>query len=553
MTYTEEIVDDHTPRQMITNISTAKPDVPGMDFSISPFVNETLVYVWTPGTGPFLDWLESETTDIVREWVDRLSILSPSYRRSSRNELMGTVSEAFDANLEYISSGRLGRIQKFIDFITDKRLNAGFTLSDVQKAFELFRLVVLNRLRTQGRFRLLAMSVEPINACLSYTIHRFSDHFQLMHELSIRRHAKNLEAAIDVRTAELAASQHRYKTLVEGINDGYFVIQDQRIIFANSAFCSMHRAELKDVLGKPFADFVADESREDLLKAYLEILNGRPGPGPVQYILSNEPRDRAYREVRARLADLGDGPVIIGICRDIGERVCMEAKVRENERMAYVGHLSASLSHEIRNPLSSIKMNLQILARKLELDGYDRRRLEITVHEVSRLEEILRQLLDTARPMTVNRAPANIASIIGSCVGLLEAKAQEKDLKIVEHYARIIRPVEVDSAKLEQAVINLLLNAIEASTEAGTITVSIKNCRIGGGHFVEIGVKDVGPGIPRDKLPNLFTPFNTSKSQGSGLGLSNVKRIVEAHSGSVQVRSSKGRGALFVMRFPASN
>jgi signal transduction histidine kinase len=313
----------------------------------------------------------------------------------------------------------------------------------------------------------------------------------------------------------------------------------------------MHRAELKDVIGKPFGYFVADESREDLLKAYLEILNGRPGPGPAQYILSKEPRDKAYREVRARLADLGDGPVIIGICRDISERVSMEAKVRENERMAYVGHLSASLSHEIRNPLSSIKMNLQILARKLELDGYDRRRLEITVHEVSRLEEILCQLLDTARPMTVKRGPVNLSAVVGSCVGLLEAKAQEKNLKIVERYARIIRPIEVDSAKLEQAVINLLLNAIEASPEEGTIKVWIKNCGNEGDHFVEIGVKDTGPGIPRDQLPNLFTPFNTSKSQDTGLGLSNVKRVVEAHSGSVEVRSSKGRGACFLLRFPA--
>ena len=247
---------------------------------------------------------------------------------------------------------------------------------------------------------------------------------------------------------------------------------------------------------------------------------------------------------------MGDGPVIIGICRDISERVSMETKVRENERMAYVGHLSASLSHEIRNPLSSIKMNLQILARKLELDGYDRRRLEITVHEVSRLEEILRQLLDTARPMTVKMGPVNLSAVVESCVGLLEAKAQEKNLKIVEHYARIIRPIEVDSGKLEQAVINLLLNAIEASPEEGTIRVWIKNCRNDGDHFVEIGVKDTGPGIPLDQLPNLFTPFNTSKSQGSGLGLSNVKRIVEAHSGSVEVESSKGRGACFLLRFP---
>jgi hypothetical protein len=91
----------------------------------------------------------------------------------------------------------------------------------------------------------------------------------------------------------------------------------------------MHRAELKDVLGKPFGYFVVEESRENLLKAYWEIVDGRPGPGPVQYILDKEFRDKAYREVRARLADLGDGPVLIGICRDISKRVSMEAKAQE--------------------------------------------------------------------------------------------------------------------------------------------------------------------------------------------------------------------------------
>ncbi len=512
--------------------------------------DDSLVYAWRPVPKLFLSWVKAESDKIIEEWVDRLSILSPSYKKSTRDELTSTVSGAFDANLQYISSGRLDRMNTFIDYITEKRLEAGFSLSEVQKAFELFRLVVLERLLLQRRFSLLARSVEPINACLSYTIHKFSDHFQLMHELSIRRHAKNLERDIGIRTSELTASKRRYQTLVEGINDGYFIIRDQRITFANSAFCSMHQAELKDVLGRPFMTFVAEEYREILEKAYFEILNGGMGPGPVQYMLAGESRDKAYREVRARLADLGEGPVIIGICRDISERVSMEAKVRENERMAYIGHLSASLSHEIRNPLSSIKLNLQILARKLELDGYDQRRLEITVHEVTRLEEILRQLLDLARPMTVSKSPANIIAIAESCVGLLEPKAQEKQINIIERYQPKIHPVELDAAKLEQALINVLLNAIEASPKGGVITVWIRNSRAGSAHFIEIGVKDAGPGISQDQLPTLFTPFNTSKIHGSGLGLSNVKRIVEAHAGTIEVKNHGSSGVTFIIKLP---
>ncbi len=280
------------------------------------------------------------------------------------------------------------------------------------------------------------------------------------------------------------------------------------------------------------------------------LSKGDPAEGQIQYTRVGVPQDQAATEIKARVVDLGEGPVIIGICRDISERVAMEAKMREHERMAYVGHLSASLSHEIRNPLSSIKMNLQILARKLDLDGYDLRRLEITVHEVSRLESILRQLLDVARPLTITPSPVNVSALASGCVELLEAKAQAKDIRIVTRYAKELPMAQLDASKLEQALINLLLNAIDATPEGGRITVWTKASGGSENRRLELGVRDTGAGIDSDQISHLFTPFYTSKTQGSGLGLSNVKRIVDAHSGEIEVRSRKGRGATFVLRLP---
>jgi PAS domain S-box-containing protein len=380
-------------------------------------------------------------------------------------------------------------------------------------------------------------------------IHLFSDRFQHMHEQTLRQHAENLERKISARTAELAESERRYKTLVEEINDGYFVVQAGRVTFANQAFCRMHGTTLEAILGRPFLSFVAPEHRDSLESVYLSVLERLPVSGQIQYDRLGVPQDKAATEVKARVTDLGQGPVIIGICRDISERVAMEAKMRDHERMAYVGHLSASLSHEIRNPLSSVKMNLQILERKLELDGFDRRRLEITVHEVSRLEGILRQLLDVARPLTITTASVNLSALAQGCVDLLAAKVHEKGLELVERYSKTLPPAHVDAGKVEQALINLLLNAIEATPEGGRITVWTRTARKGN-RCLEIGVRDTGHGIDRDQMANLFTPFFTSKSQGSGLGLSNVKRIMEAHSGEVDVRSRKGRGATFILRLP---
>ncbi len=515
-----------------------------------PFREEPDLYSTSPAPKTFIDWLRTNRNEIKLEWSQRLSRLSSFYRGTSPDELNRTVSRALEANFEYLSTGNLTKIKKFIDYITKKRLKAGFPLSDVQKAFELFRLIVIDRLAGERLFEFLAESVHSVNGCLSYTIHRFSDHYQRMHELSISRYAQNLEEAIRDRTTELAYSEKRYKTLVEEINDGYFIIQNETIIFANQAFCSMHGVRLRQVIGKPFTGLVAPGSRMTLINAYEEIMKGGPGSGPVQYNVAGKFGQSACREVRARRTDIGAGTVIIGICRDISERVSMEARVREHEQMAYIGRLSASLSHEIRNPLSSIKMNLQILERKLDLDGYDRRRLEISVHEVSRLEDILRQLLDTARPLSVNKTPGDLNAIAGRCIDLLEPKALEKSLKITQRLPADLHQTELDSPKIQQAVINLLLNAIEACPYGGRVHIWTKSLKGKKSGYIELGVRDNGPGISPDQANRLFTPFSTSKIYGNGLGLSNVKRIVEAHSGTVQVQSREGHGAIFVIKLP---
>jgi PAS domain S-box-containing protein len=503
-----------------------------------------------PGPVALVVWLREHRQEFLEEWAERLSVLSPSYRQRSPSELAETVADAYDANLDVLDGCRLGRIDKFINFITELRLKAGFPLRDVQRSFELFRFILVRRLTEEGLMELLAQSVEPVNECLAYTIHRFSDHFQRMHERTLRTHAENLEREIGLRTAELAESERRYKTLVEEIIDGYFVVQNQLIVFANQAFCRMHGTGMEDVLGRPFLSFVSPECRKNMLVAYLGVIDGRPEHGQIHYTRLGVPADQAATEVKARVVDLGDGPVIIGICRDISERVAMESTIREHERLAYVGHLSASLSHEIRNPLSSIKMNLQILARKLDLDGYDLRRLEITVHEVSRLESILCQLLDVARPLTISRSPVNLSTLASGCVELLEAKAQVKQIRIIRRYSQSLPVAQLDASKLEQALINLLLNAIDATPEGGRITVWTKATVAGKDRFLELGVRDSGAGIDAEQMSHLFTPFYTGKPQGSGLGLSNVKRIVDAHSGEIGVRSSKGRGATFVVRLP---
>jgi PAS domain-containing protein len=136
----------------------------------------------------------------------------------------------------------------------------------------------------------------------SHTIHRFSDHFQYMHERSIRQHAQSLEQEVSIRTAELAESERRYKTLVEEINDGYFVIQNGRIVFANQAFCRMHGTTPVEVVGQPFLRFVTPEWRERLEGTYVDALAGK-----LTAIAIEIAGWRSRWQRIGRTADLGQG------------------------------------------------------------------------------------------------------------------------------------------------------------------------------------------------------------------------------------------------------
>jgi PAS domain S-box-containing protein len=504
----------------------------------------------SPAYRDFLRWLDTVSDDLVDEWVTRLALMSVNYRARPTSELYRTVHEALQANREALATGALERIDRFIHHITELRLRSGFQLSEVQKAFELFRTMVMERLQAPEAAQMLAACVGPVNQCLAFTIHRYSDKFQQMAERAIRAHAQGLERTVRVRTAELAESEQRYKTLVNEINDGYFIVQGLRVAFANQAFCRMHQAPPATVPGRSFGDFVTPDCRARVLEAFRAALDSRSPGGEIEYTRAGCPPDQAPTEMKYKVVELGQIPVTIGICRDISGRVAMENRLRENERMAYVGQIAASLSHEIRNPLSTCTLNMMILQEKLHLEGFDRRRLEMTLRELNRMDSILHQLLDMARPMNLVPAPVDLALAARDCVDLLGDRARQAGVSIRQRHPSGLPSVRADRGKIEQAVLNLMLNALESLQAGGRITVWTRRQAGQGGGWVELGVHDDGQGLSPETRQNLFTPFHTNKNRGTGLGLSIVKRIVEAHQGSMTVKGCHGIGVAFIMRLP---
>ncbi|MBU1697110.1 MAG: PAS domain S-box protein [Proteobacteria bacterium] len=506
-----------------------------MEFSFSTFLN-TYKYL------------------IIGKWVEKLHTeCGEQYAARPLEELFGTITRAVDANYQVLAHGNYHAINIFIDKITDMRLKAGFALSDVQRAFELYRMILTDILISNAPKEEFQKIFERLNHCLAYTMHRFSDHFQDMHQKKIIQQNRELEQMVKKRTAAFQESEKKYKTLVEEINDGYFVIQDAVIVFANKAFCNMHGYDLQDVLGKNFCMFVAASDREAVLKIYSDSSDRKVSSQVFEYKRLAKSNQEFSTEIQGKTTSYDNKISSIGICRDITERVKMEKKVLENERMAYIGHITASLSHEIRNPLSAIKMNLQILKGNQKIMGNDKRRIDISVSEVIRLEQILNQLLAFAKPLQMNIKPCNICHILKSYIELLEMKFKEKDLMVTTTVEDELPPLKADGDKLGQAFINILNNAIESSDPFGKISVTFKKINRQNIEYAAILIDDEGHGFDEKDKEKIFKPFFTKKTKGVGLGLANVKRIIDAHNGFVSAQKKESKGALFLIMLPLGN
>ncbi|MBI5233897.1 MAG: HAMP domain-containing protein [Deltaproteobacteria bacterium] len=230
----------------------------------------------------------------------------------------------------------------------------------------------------------------------------------------------------------------------------------------------------------------------------------------------------------------------------------------DQSKLAALGELSAGIAHEIRNPLSSIKMNLMILFNKAVgevqkgADHYPQRRQEdkktrehfkVALREVDHLEKILKTLLDFAVTSELFLSNEDITDIIEASLHMAEAEINKKRIDIVRHYGKPIL-ARIDASKVKQALLNIILNAVHALYEQGTITINVDEKD---GELL-IAVTDNGCGIDEKRLKRVFEPFFTTRPDGTGLGLPLTKKLIEEHHGHVDIQSAHGKGTTVSVR-----
>jgi PAS domain S-box-containing protein len=484
----------------------------------------------------FKGFLDRHHGAIVREWKNRLrSEVSPRYSSRPVHEYDQTINAAYDAYYNALAYNDYSRIDEIVQEIGQFRFKAGFTLSEVQKAFEMFGYLVMPRIvkEMSGSVPETIAAIDRVQVCLDYTIHLFSDFFQALSEKEIRNYAQMLEIKVRERTRELADSEAKYRTLVEEIRDGYFVNQDGKIVFSNKAFSDMHGYTVDEVVGRPYTDFVAPESFDEVTRTYERRVEAKKAREHYVYYRKHRDGSSLPTENKVVMTVYEGKQAALGICRDITERLEIEKRVREAENLAHIGEITTSLAHEIRNPLSAARMSIQMLLKSDSFKGHEKRRLEILAQEVSRLNRIVSEMLDFAKPMKFALKAGSLAAVIVSSLEAIDAKILEKGIVVTRKFPGKLPSVNMDHEKMEQAVINLLLNAVEAVDREGRIDIAIKRLR--GTHDLVVHITDNGHGIDPESIPFIFDPFFTRKSKGTGLGLANTKKIIEAHGGKIEL------------------
>jgi two-component system sensor histidine kinase HydH len=234
------------------------------------------------------------------------------------------------------------------------------------------------------------------------------------------------------------------------------------------------------------------------------------------------------------------------LLRDLGELRRLQEQLRRNERLSALGNLAAGVAHEIRNPLSSIKGFATYLAGKVQ--GQDREAARAMVQETDRLNRVVSELLEFARPGELKLQDEDLGGVVDRALRLARADVAGKGVAVEFRPGGMLPPIPLDPERMTQALLNLFLNAVQAMDQGGTLRISATPDREAG--IVSLRIEDTGHGMPPEVLADIFNPYFTTKPSGTGLGLAIVHRIVEGHGAAIKVESAVGRGSVFTIELP---
>jgi PAS domain S-box-containing protein len=363
---------------------------------------------------------------------------------------------------------------------------------------------------------------------------------------SLREYAETLQNElgenIELRR-EIEGLYNYLQSIVKSLPDKIYEVDKEGILnFISGGF----KKSSSEFRGRHFLEFVAPEDENFVMAKWEDAKKGIFTP----YEIETTTKEGRKVNLMVTTAPVVGTDHYILVQRDITEYKNLEKKLYNSEKLAALGQLSAGIAHEVRNPLSSIKMSLQILEKRMNPEGNDLKRFKIAQKEVEHLEELVNNVLVFAKPMEPKIAPADLNKLLERAVSLCEKIIQDKQID-VKMESQQIPMVNVDVAMITDAFVNVVRNAVEAMENNGHIRIYARS--IGSQPpSVLVVVEDDGCGIDDSDMPHLFNPFFTKKKYGTGLGLSQVLKIVEVHQGKLEIISEKDKGTKVCVTLPCN-
>jgi PAS domain S-box-containing protein len=372
---------------------------------------------------------------------------------------------------------------------------------------------------------------------------------------------KKVNLELDRKNVELAESlsalertQTFLNSILESMNNGVIAIDTAgRITQFNQAAADILGYTLEETAGKPYAEvFARERDKNNSLLAVLSSGTGHMRDEKVIWHKEGYPAPVSFQS--ALLKDQhGDVLGAVEIFSDISRIKALEEEMRRTKTMAALGEMSATVAHEIRNPLGAMGVWAGLLDRDFDRDDPRRGTLKKIIDGLGRLNRIVSNLLVYSRPIKAELRSVCLQDLLNETVNFIEIEIDRLEYGItVKKDWRADQPVciSVDPEKMQQVIMNLCLNAMQAMSAGGTLTVSVRKAPQRMNEYACFTVADTGPGIERERLDKIFDPFHTTKENGTGLGLAIVKKFIEHHSGYITVDSSAGKGTHFSVYVP---
>ena len=296
----------------------------------------------------------------------------------------------------------------------------------------------------------------------------------------------------------------------------------------------------------------------ELPSSFMELvgptLRNQVESAPEEIVLRSGSRDQANLRVNCLPLE-GEHGELLGVVLVLNDHTTLEKlqrAVRQADRLASIGTLASGMAHEIKNPLTALKTFTQLLPKRYNDAEFRHDFSGLAGSEIARIERIVNQLLAFARPAPLMIEQVNLHEIIGNAVKLVGPQASRHQVRVRTAFQAEHDYIAADKDRLQQVLLNLLLNAIQANPEGGWIEVGTETEPGTAEHdaFIRLDVSDGGSGIPAEILPHIFDPFFTTKGEGTGLGLSVSYNIIAEHKGRLEVESEPGKGTCFSMYLP---